>query len=224
MAKSSNIFRQIQRPKIQKSWFDLSHDHKTTFEMGELVPTLVMETLPGDEFNISVENLLRFAPLVSPVMHQIKVNTHIFFVPNRILWPQWEDFITGESEPDHPYIDLALGIADNALGKYFGLPKANVSDWNVNAFPIAAYLKIYDDYYRDEDLITEKFQELTNGANAYLVSITSGSLLRRAWQHDYATSALSSPQQGSEVTLPLLANDEAEVEFDHTKIGGRVPD
>jgi len=85
-----NIFNSVKMNQISSNKFDLSHDVKLSFSMGQLIPTCVMECMPGDKFRISVENLLRFAPLISPVMHRVHVTTHYFFVPNRLLWPEWE--------------------------------------------------------------------------------------------------------------------------------------
>lgn len=79
-----------------------------SLDMGTLTPILVLDTIPGDKFRISTSQLLRFAPLVTPMMHQVSIYTHFFFVPNRILWDNWEDFITGGEDGDDtsvfPYI------------------------------------------------------------------------------------------------------------------------
>jgi len=80
-----NIFKNVLFPKVDSNKFDLSHDIKLSFNMGELIPTCVMDCLPGHVVRISVENLLRLAPLISPVMHPINVTRHFFFVPNIIL-------------------------------------------------------------------------------------------------------------------------------------------
>lgn len=224
MAKM-NIFNSIQLPRVGSNKFDLSHDVKMSFKMGELVPTACLEAIPGDQFEINVENLLRFAPLVSPVMHKVRVTTHYFFVPNRILWPQWEDFITGNADIEHPYIRLQLDTdleqaEVGSIADYLGVPTGIVggaADYlDVSALPFAAYLKIYDEYYRDQNLIAEAFEPLVPGDNtlvgAYL-DMFGGTPYRRAWQHDYFTAALPFAQKGDSVQLPLTQNLTVPVEL-----------
>lgn len=106
MAK--NIFNSVKFPKVATSRFDLSHDLKLSFNMGDIIPTCVTECLPGDVFNISPQNFLRFAPLVSPVMHKVQVTTHFYFVPTRLLWPDWEKWITGDSDVEAPIFFLVI--------------------------------------------------------------------------------------------------------------------
>ena len=102
-----NIFRNVEHPRIKKTMFDLSHDHKTTFDMGEIIPVCSFETYPSDFISYRPEIFLRFAPLVAPVMHDIDVRLHCFFVPNRILWSGFEDFIDGvETAGAHPYFTV----------------------------------------------------------------------------------------------------------------------
>lgn len=174
--------------------------------MGDLVPVLVQEVLPGDRFNIQTETLIRFAPLVAPVMHNIRVFTHYFFVPNRIIWPNWEDFISPdlskETPPAWPYIRYSnnITIAVGSLGDYLGLPTGVANIGEVSALPFSAYQCIYNEYYRDQNLITETSYKLANGNNT---SLPIGILRKRAWQHDYFTSALPFAQKGPAVNIPM---------------------
>lgn len=204
MAKM-NIFNTVPMKKPDSNRFPLDHDVKLSFGMGKVVPTCIMEVLPGDKFNIGVQNMLRFAPLVSPVMHRIKVDTHYFFVPNRILWPGWEDFIRGEAEVEPPTV-LTSNIQPTALGDYLGYPTGALSftDLKMSALPLAAYVKIWDEYFRDQNLQTERFVPLTAGDNssAYL-DFLEGDPFNRAWMHDYFTASLPFAQKGDAVTLPL---------------------
>ena len=207
MAKDKfNIFEATQHRRPKYGRFDLCHDIKMSFRMGQLVPTAVMEVVPGDRFNISVENMLRFAPLLSPVMHRIHVTTHFFFVPLRILWNNWEDFITGKDpSPEAPYVNYFNTASDSALGMYLGLPVIDVANTiKVSAFPIAAYLAIYNEYYRDQNLSAEIDVDLTDGDNTAGIGayMTSAPFLR-SWTRDYFTSALPNAQQGDSVLLPL---------------------
>lgn len=197
----------MKKPK--GNYFDLSHDVKMSMQMGKLVPTCVMDVVPGDRFDIQVENMLRFAALISPVMHRVNVSTHYYFVPNRILWRDWEGFITKENEATHPYIELSAGntISTGSLGDYLGYPTGSVGTGTLqlNAFPLAAYIRIYNDYYRDQNLIDE-INELNLGGgdnNTAYLSLAQGSPLTRAWMHDYFTSALPFAQKGDAAILPL---------------------
>ncbi|AXL14949.1 major capsid protein [Microviridae sp.] len=207
-----NPFKNVFMPNVGKNRFDLSHDVKLSFNMGDLVPTMVMDVLPGDSITMSAEKLLRFQPLIAPVMHRVDVTSHFFFVPNRILWDNWENFITGNEDVEAPYIRVGgtefgqLTIPEGSLGDYMGLPTGESEDlYNVNALPFAAYTKIWDEYYRDQNLQDEQFRPLldgNNGANNYL-NLAKSTPLHRAWNHDYFTSALPFAQKGDEVTLPL---------------------
>lgn len=208
-----NIFKHVMMGNVGSNTFNLSHDVKMSFDMGELIPTCYLECLPGDLFTIGVENMLRLAPLVSPVMHEIVIDTHYFFVANRNLWEEWEDFITGKSSISHPTIWVTGALTDNHLGAYLGYRPFNGQVTQQNAFFIAAYANIYDEYYRDQNLITEKFSPLVPGDNPYLWPYASGEPFHRAWEHDYFTSSLPTAQQGSTVSLPLIQEGDVEVEY-----------
>ena len=121
-----SIFSKVAMPKPASNQFDLSHDRKFSMKLGEITPILINECVPGDKFNISSTNLLRFAPLIAPVMHQSSVYIHFFFVPNRVLWDNWEDFISGGEDglqdPAFPVITPNATLATGSLLDYLGLP------------------------------------------------------------------------------------------------------
>lgn len=206
-----NIFNSVKLDKPNRNVFDLTHDVKLSLDMGDLVPICLVECVPGDKFHISGESLLRFAPMVSPVMHRMDVSMHYFFVPNRILWRQWGDYISGN--PDvlgtlAPYINISKALYDaNKLPDYLGLPDPDgtVGDtMRVNALPFAAYQKIYNDYYRDQNLVPDLWPEIELTAGDNDGSLTEHLKLRkRAWEHDYFTSALPFAQKGAQVDIPL---------------------
>lgn len=135
----ANIFNSIRLKKPKRNVFNLSYENKLTMNMGELVPIMCMPIVPGDKFRVNTEALVRLAPLVAPMMHRVNVYTHYFFVPNRLVWNQWEDFITkgvdGEDTPVLPYLRLlestslietqskiAHYFGDSSLWDYLGLP------------------------------------------------------------------------------------------------------
>ena len=150
--------------------FNLSHTNSLTCDMGALVPFLVQEVLPGDEFRIKTDALVRLAPMLAPVFGEIDLYTHYFFVPNRLLWTNWENFITnglaiGTDSSVKPYIRILSPSASLAqpgtLLDYLGYPVgdsagtngASVSDpfkVRLDALPLMAYNKIYNDWYLNE--------------------------------------------------------------------------
>lgn len=196
----SNIFTTSQFSKVGTNTFDLSHERKFDAKIGELTPILVQEVIPGDTFTIKSSSLIRLAPMVTPVMHRISAYTHYFFVPNRIIWDGWEDFITGNEERSMPYINSGGGWqAAWKLPDFMGVPATDYGT-DVQALPFAAYNRIYNDFYRDENLIEPILDTLTDGSNP---NSKFRDLMKRAWQHDYFTSALPWTQKGPEVTMPM---------------------
>jgi hypothetical protein len=205
-----DIFKMTKETKRPYNLFDLSHSHKTSFKMGKLIPTLCMEALPGDKFNISPESLTRFMPLVSPVMHKFNINHHFFFVPNRLLWEDWDDFISGNGSFTTPYIKNMEALDNVHLAHYLGVPiNVGDDDIEINALPFAAYNLIYDDYYRDQRLQSETYISLSEGytgSNSSYETYAKGECFPRAWGHDYFTSCLPYPQEGSTTTVIPVTN------------------
>lgn len=202
--------------KLQTNKFDLSHDVKLTLDMGNLVPICLLECIPGDRHTISCESLLRFAPLISPVMHRFDVTMHYFFVPNRIIWPNWENFITNtklESTAELPAFPTLTMSPDNtnhqlgSLADYLGIPyNTNQNSWQtteeVSALPFAAYQAVYHEYYRDQNLIPKFDYKLIDGDNTVNEEVLL-QLRKRAWEHDYFTACLPWAQKGEAVDIPL---------------------
>lgn len=115
-----SIFSAIRVKKPKRTAFDMSHEVKLTCDMGELIPFFVQDVIPGDTFKVSVETFVRFAPMIAPVMHRVNVFTHFFFVPYRLVWDEWREFITGgedgTAEPVFPRVRIAAaGTSSEAL-------------------------------------------------------------------------------------------------------------
>lgn len=227
----ASIFDKVAFNKIKSSSFDLSHDLKMSFKMGHMIPTVVMECMPGDRFDIQVQNFLRFAPLIAPVMHKVEVKTHFFFVPNRLLWSSWEDWVTDKDDIQHPTFNLGQGSAGTvpvkSVGDYLGIPVGEYEELvPCNPMPLAAYDLIYDEYFRNQQLQTEVFTPLTNGYNAAYEGKCVAAPKRANWRRDYLTSALPTAQMGDSVQLPLTFANDIAVDFSASDEPGiiRQPD
>lgn len=199
-------------PKVDTNRFSLDHDVKLSFSMGELVPTCVIDTLPGDKFSISVENMLRFLPLIAPVMHKVNVRTHFFFVPNRIVFPEWEKFIVGE-DVEAPYFTVTE-VLDGSLLDYLGVPTGSFTQ-RISVFPVVAYLQIWNQYYRDQNLQDEYFTTVVPGEQPTddYEQWAFTPPPHCAWEHDYFTSSLPFAQAGDAVVLPLTQQDNIRVDY-----------
>lgn len=215
-----NPFTTIQVKAPNTNQFDLSFDNKLTLDMGKLVPVLCQETLPGDHFSITPEMLLRFAPLIRPIMHPINSFIHLFYVPKRIVWKKFDDFISGNDPAVAPIYfqgDVAnpLNVQAGSIFDYFGLPISTNLTEKIDATPFMAYLKIFNEYFQDQNndtdynTLKETLSEIENSNGIILpadLDITAYSdfpIFNRAWEHDYFTSALPFAQKGDAVNIPL---------------------
>jgi len=173
---------------MKRSKHNLSHYHLTTADMGQLIPIGCVEALPGDSFRHQTSALIRVTPQLKPLMHPIQARIHHFFVPNRLVWSGWEEFITDQSGAAAVPTISGGAHTEGDLSDYLGIYDDASNDFS--ALPIRAYNKIYNEYYRDQDVIAE-------------VSEDTNVVQKIAWGKDRFTAARSSPQQGTAVSLPL---------------------
>lgn len=182
----------------------LSHYKLLTGNMGQLLPCGLVEVLPGDTFQHQSMALIRVTPLTAPLMHPVNVRIHHFFVPHRLVFPEWEDFITGGPDGDNSDTIPQIAVPGNAgdLLDYMGVTP-DATSLMVSELPVRAFNKIFNEYYRDEDLVTERAED----------DLTIPQI---AWEKDYFTTCRPWPQKGPDITLPL--GDTAPVVSDGTTI------
>ena len=208
------IFLEDKTNRVKKNVFNLSHDRKFSCDFGELIPIMVMDVVPGDSVQIKPSAHIKFAPLITPVMSNFNQTLHYFFVPNRITWPDFEKFITGGEDGLDETVwantDYNPAIFQaGTLPDYLGLPIATDTvngageAIRVSTLPFAAYNKIYNDYYRDENLIQPIPDQVPSGEMSIGDFMNFSRLKNRAWRKDYLTSALPWTQKGPESLLPL---------------------
>lgn len=183
----------------------LNHEKKSTMNQGTITPVGVIEVLPGDDMRHKVDVLLRTQPLLAPVFHSAEVKLCTFYVPARLTWDGWEDFITGgpdgtdDSIP--PFIDLSGNSPSvGSLFDHMSVPPD--CEQQVSAMPIRAYNLIYNEFFRDQDLI----DPVTVSTASDEDTTTNTDLLRASWRKDYFTSARPDTQKGDDVEIALTGD------------------
>lgn len=219
-----SVFSSVRGNRVGRSVFNLSHVKRFTCDMGQLIPVLYLECVPGDTFKIGADVVTRFQPLMAPILDSVDMTVHYFFVPTRLLMDDdkdWETFLTGgkdgtdnsvslqlftfafangslDTNPNNPFSNGVM-FGKNSLWDYFGLPCSgaeqtfynNVRNANhVNAFPQKCYNLVFNEYYKDENLVDD-------------ISLNNSTVLYRAWKKDYFTSALPWQQRGISPALPM---------------------
>lgn len=245
----SRSYPQREEQLGQKNMFDLSHDVKTTFTMGKLVPFLVLETIPDDEWFIRGEFMMRFAPLYLPIMHRVNMSADYFFIPFRIMWTDVDSSVNEKGWPGFifdilnqedvfpptydviPYDGNLLGTVAMELPQYMGFPTQLVSGTvmaqMVVAFYLSSYYMVWDQYYRNDQIQDEVWKPLHAGDNDLIIPYGAGSALAcmyRNWNRDIFTSATPTPQSGVAVMIPLVDTDnfKGPFEFLNRNTGGKI--
>lgn len=227
-------FAELPSVSIGRSKFDRSFNHKTTWNTGELIPIYVDATItPGDTVNMNMSELIRMTTPITPVLDNLWADTYFFFVPHRLVWENFSKFM---GENDNPWTQETervipkLKITNNnsnifdkgSLGDYFGIPtnvKASSADKpiEINALPFRAYAKIWNDWFRDQNVEKELYitktdvsqnalskEYVSSRDDKYTTYVERGAIpIKVNKYHDYFTSCLPSPQKGPEVFLPL---------------------
>lgn len=214
-------FSKLPSVNIQRSVFDRSHSHKTTFNVGELVPILCDEVLPGDTIQIDTSKIVRLQTMLAPIYDNIYLDTYYFFVPSRIIWSKWKSFMGENTEsawaqtsaPNLPLFTAPNGVTSGSVADHLGLPVGvpltsdNASA--VSALPFVAYDMIYNEFFRDENLIDPVLIDNDNPSMTFDSSVrgSRGMPYKVSKYHDYFTSALPSPQKNtSPVEIPVTGS------------------
>lgn len=243
MSTRTRIFTETPVTRPSRNNFDLSHELKMSGKFGRLYPIMMKECMPGDTFRNTSTVMARFAPMLAPIMHRVDITTHFFFVPYRLLWDSWQDFITGGQDglftavpPYFTYPGMQRSgenlVTKGSLFDYLGLPvfPSNIignSAETFSAFPIYAYLKIWNDYYVDPNVGNEVDipTELDGNVSPQLVSVEAEYVRERGWERDYFTSNLPWAQRGAEVLMPIQGTGSVEYSpySDVYRFDGNIP-
>lgn len=206
-------FSQVPQANIQRSSFVRSSGYKTTIDGGNLYPFFCDEVLPGDTFNLQTHGFCRMATPLYPVMDNLFMDTHYFFVPNRLVWDNWEKMMGAQVNPGDstdfliPQVNApAGGFAEGSIYDYFGIP-TKVENLSINALPLRAYALIYNEWFRDQNLQSSQPTPTDDGPDPEAANV----IKKRGKRHDYFTSCLPWPQKGDSVDIPIGTTAPVEV-------------
>jgi len=207
---NAHQFSMVPRADVPRSSIRIENAHKTTFDAGYLIPVYCEEVLPGDTFNLKATMFARLATPIVPIIDNLYLESFFFFVPNRLVWDNWQKFCGERASPDDstdyvvPWMTTpAGGYAAKTLGDHFGLPTVGQLSSGAtvkhSALPIRAYNLIWNEWFRDQNIQIPRVISTGDGPD----TTTELYKTRRGKRHDYFTSCLPWVQKGESVQLPL---------------------
>lgn len=206
---SQHSFAKIPDVKTARSQFDRSFTIKDTFDFDYLVPIFCDEILPGDTCNVNLNMFARLATQKVPIMDNLYIDFFFFFVPNRLVWNNWERFNGAQDDPgdttDYVMPDLVFPAGGPEVGSIFdkfGLPTDSTAGYQIQCLPLRGYNLIWNEWFRDQNLQDSVLVSKDDGPD----DVLDFTLLKRGKRHDYFTSCLPWPQKGPAVDLPLSGN------------------
>lgn len=214
-------FGNIPTKEIRRSKFKRPCSHKTTANTGRIIPIYRDEMLPGDTCKMKMSTLMRMTTPIDPVMDNMWADIYFFFVPRRLVWEHWKEFMgenntdawTQKTEYTIPQTEAPdEGWAKGTIANYIGA-RMNTSNISIDSCYIRSYVKVYNDWFRNENVSEPAAMSMgdstTSGSNgdSYVTDLEKGGMCAKAVKYaDYFTRALPEPQKGDPVYLPLGQN------------------